>query len=69
METKINVNMIVDMGNYSKNINKEMYSIKERSQIQAEEMEKLQKEQSSRQLPSDTKNNVIRESESMSLSL
>ena len=41
----------------------------ERTAIQAEELEKLQKEQSSRQLPSDTKNDAIWESESMSLSL
>ena len=46
-----------------------MYDIMERLAIQAEELEKLQNEQSLRQLLSDTKNNVIRESESISLSL
>ena len=46
-----------------------MYAIMERSVIQVKELEKLQKEQSSRQLPSNTKNDAIRESENMSLSL
>ena len=41
----------------------------ERLAIEGEELEKLQKEQYSRQLPRDTKNDVIRESESISLSL
>ena len=53
----------------SKNLNREIYAIMERTTIQAEELEKLQKEQSSGQLPSDTKNDVMRESESIPLSL
>ena len=69
METKMDTYMIVDMGTKSKNPKREMYAIMERSAIQAEELEKLQKEQYSRQLPSDTKNDAKQESESMSLSL
>ena len=65
----MDANMIVDMGTNSKNLNREMYAIMERSVIQAEELEKLQKEKSSRQLPSDTKNDGIWKSESISLSL
>ena len=65
----MDANMIAAMGTNSKNINREMYAIMERSTIQAEELEKLQKEQSSRQLSSDTKNDTMWESESISLSL
>ena len=61
--------MIVDMGTNSKDLNREMYAIMERTTRQAEELEKVMKEQSSRQLRSDTKNYDIRESESISLSL
>ena len=48
METKMDANMIADMGTNSKNLNREMYAIMERSTIQSEELEKRQKEQSSR---------------------
>ena len=48
MEPKMDVNMIADMGTNSKNINREMYAIMERKARQAEELEKIQKEQSSR---------------------
>ena len=65
----MDANMIATIGTNSKNLNREMYAIMERTTIQAEELEKLQKEQSSRQLSSDTKNDVILESESISLSL
>ena len=69
METKMDANMIVNMATNLKNLNREMYDIMERMAIQAEELEKLQNEQSSRQLPSDTKNDVTRKRESISLSL
>ena len=69
METKMDANMIADMGTNSKILNREMYAIMERLAIQAEELEKLQKEQSSRKLSSNIKNDAMRESESMSLSL
>ena len=61
--------MEANIGTNSKNTNREMYAIMERTTIQAEELKKPQKEQSSRQLPSDPKNDDIRESESISLSL
>ena len=61
--------MIADMGTNSKNLNKETYAIMERMVIQAQELEKVIKEQSSRQLPSDITNDDIRESERISLSL
>ena len=48
METKMDANIIADMGTNSKNLNREMYAIMERSTIQFEELVKLQKEQSSR---------------------
>ena len=69
MEIKMDANMIANMSTNSKNLNREMYAIMERTTIQVEDLEKLQKEQSSRQLSSDTKNDAIRESESISLSL
>ena len=69
IESKMDANMIANIGTNSKNINREMYAIMERTTRLAEELEKLQKEQSSRQLPSDTKNDAIRESESILLSL
>ena len=69
METKMDANMIADMGTNSKNFNREMYAIMERTAIQAEELKKLPKEQSSRQLPSDIKNDAIWESENVTLSL
>ena len=68
-ETKMDATMIVDIGTNSKDLNREMYVIMERTARQAEELEIVLKEQSSRQLPSDTKNDDIRESESISLSL
>ena len=46
-----------------------MYSTMERTAIQAEELVKLIKEQSSRQLLSDIKNDAIWESENETLSL
>ena len=42
METKMDANMIADMGTNSKNLNREIYAIMERLAIQTEELEKLQ---------------------------
>ena len=61
--------MIANIGTNLKNINREMSAIMDRTARLVEELEKLQKEQSSRQQPSDTKNDAIQESESISLSL
>ena len=69
MEIKMDANMIADMGTISKNLNREIYAIMEKMTRQVEELEKVIKEQSSRQLPSDIKNDDIRESASISLSL
>ena len=44
MEIKMEVNMIADMGTNSKNLNREMYAIMERTKRQAEELEKFIKE-------------------------
>ena len=68
-KTKMDATMIADMGTNSKDLHREMYAIMERTARQAKELEKVIKEQSSRQLSSDTKNDDIRESESISLSL
>ena len=69
MEPKMDANMIVDMGTNLKNLNREMHAIMERKTIQVHELDKVMKEQSYRKLPSDIKNDDIRESESISLSL
>ena len=69
METKMKANMIANIGINCTSLSREMSAIMERLAIQVEELEKLQKEQSSRQLSSDTKNDAIRECESISLSL
>ena len=69
IESKMDANMIANIGTNLKNINREMCAIMERTARLVEELEKLQKEQSSRQQPSDTKNDAIQESESISLSL
>ena len=68
-ETKMDATMIVDMGTNAKDLNREMYAFMERKARQAKELEKLQKEQSSRHLPSNTKKDDIREIESTPLSL
>ena len=47
IETKMDANMITDMGTDSKNVNKVMYAIMERMAIQAQELEKVIKELSS----------------------
>ena len=69
MEPKMDANMLASTGTNSKNLNREMYAIMERTTIQAEELEKLQKGQSSKQLPSDIKSDDIRESGNITLSL
>ena len=69
METKMDATMIANMGTNVKDLNREIYAIMKRTARQAEELEKLQKEQSSRHLPSDKKNDDIRKIESIPLSL
>ena len=69
MEPKMDANMIANIGTNLKNLNREMYAIIERTAGQAKELEKLLKEQSSKKLPSDIKNDVIWESENITLSL
>ena len=44
METKMDANMIVDMGINLKNLNREMYAIMERTTRQDEELENILKE-------------------------
>ena len=53
----------------STNLSREMYAIMERTTIQAKELEKILKEQSLRELLSDTKNDDIREYDNVTLSL
>ena len=69
MEIEMDTTMIADMGTNAKDLNREMYAIMERTTRQVEESEKLQKEQCSRHLPSDTKNDDIQENENITLSL
>ena len=69
MEPKMDANMIADMGTDLKNVNREMYVVMERIVRQAKELEKLRKEQSSRQLSSNTKNDDIRKNEIVNFSL
>ena len=66
IESKMDTNMIANIGTNSKNINREMHATMERTTRLAKELGKLQKEQYSRKLP---KNEAIWESESISLSL
>ena len=69
MELKMDANMIADMGTISKNLNREMYAIMERTARQTKELEEVINQRSSRQLPSDIKNDEKRGSESISLCL
>ena len=69
MEPKVDANMTDNIGTNLKNLNREMYAIMETKARIAKELEKLLKEQSSRQLLSNIKNNDIRECESIPLSL
>ena len=61
METKMGAKMITDIDTNLTNLNIEMCVIMDRTTIQAEELAKIIKEQSSRQLLSDIKNDDIRE--------
>ena len=61
----MDADMIADMVTNSTNLSREMYAIMERT----EELEKSIKEQSSRELLNNTKNDDIRECESITLSL
>ena len=63
----MDANMIANIGTNCTNLSREMSAIMDRLVIQAEELEKLLKEKSSRKLPSDTKNDDIWECESISL--
>ena len=69
MKTKMDANMIANIGINCININKEMCDIMDRIAIQDEDLEKVLKEQSSRQLPGDIKNENIWECENVTLSL
>ena len=69
MEPRVDANLITNIGTNLQNLNRKMYAIMERTIRQAKELEKLLKEQSSRQLPSDIKNGSIWESENVTLSL
>ena len=61
--------MIADVITALRNLSREMCASMERTAIQVEELAKILKEQSSRKLLSDIKNNDIRECESINLSL
>ena len=59
IKPKVDANMIADIDINYTNLNREMSVIMDRFTIQHEELEKVLREQSSRQLPSDTKNDDI----------
>ena len=65
----MNFNMIASIVTNSTNLSRKMYAIMERKTIQDEELAKILKEQSSKQLLRDIKNNDIRECESITLKL
>ena len=65
----MDANMIANIGTNCTNLSLGMSAIMDRLAIQVGELEKIRKEQSSRQHLSDTKNDDIRECESISLSL
>ena len=69
MEPRVDANLIANIGTNLQTLSREMYAIMERTIRQSKELEKLIKEQSSRQLPSDIKNDSIWESENVTLSL
>ena len=69
MEPRVDANLIANIGTNLQTLNRDMYAIMERTIRQAKELEKLLKEQYSRQLPSDIKNDSIWESENVILSL
>ena len=63
------INMIANIDTNLTNFSRKMYAIMEITTIQAEESENFLREQSSRELPSNTKNDYMRECENISLSL
>ena len=69
LETKMDANMIANMVTRSTNLRRETNAIMERTSIQEKELENFLKEQSLRKLLRDIKNDDIRESESISLSI
>ena len=69
MEPRVDANLIANIGTNLKTLNRDMYAIMERTIRQAKELEKLLKEQYSRPLPSDIKNDSLWESENVTLSL
>ena len=69
METKMDANIIADMVTSSTNLRRETHPIMERTTIQVEELTNILKEQSSRKLLRDIKNDDIRENERISLIL
>ena len=69
IEPKVDANMIADIDINSMNVGREMGAILDRMAIQFEELANAIKEQSLRKLPSDIKNDDIRECESVTLSL
>ena len=56
IEPKVDANMVEDIDTNLKNLGREMGAILDRMEIQVEELTNSIKEQSSRQLPSDIKN-------------
>ena len=69
METKMDAKMIGDMETNYTNLSREMWAIMDTLAIQAEELAKVIKEQSSRKLSSNLKSDDLRECESINLSL
>ena len=69
IEPKVDANMIADIDTNLTNLNREICAIVDRLAIQAEELAKAIKEESSTQLLTDTKNDDIRECENVTLSL
>ena len=69
METKMDAKMIGDMETNYTNLSREMWAIMDTIAIQAEELAKVIKQQSSRKLSSNLKSDDLRECESINLSL
>ena len=68
-EPKVDANMIVGIETSCTNLSREMSAIMDRLALQVEELEKVLKEQSSRQLSSEKMNDDIQKSEKVTLSL
>ena len=69
IEPKVDANMIANINTNSTNLSRELCAIMEKTTIQAKELEIFLREQSSRELPSNIKNDYIRKRESITLSL